>query len=66
MPGGVCTTIKPNIPGKMQICELDTSYLEAFFQAASGNESDGERKKMKNGKLLTRWREGQWCACSKL
>jgi uncharacterized caspase-like protein len=30
-----------------QICELDTSHLEGFFQAASGNESDGERKKLK-------------------
>jgi hypothetical protein len=27
-----------------EICELETSHLEAFFQAASGYESDGERK----------------------
>ena len=36
-----------------QICELDTSHLEAFFQAASGHESDGEREKLKNDRQST-------------
>ena len=39
-----------NIPDKMQSnlrARHYTSHLEAFFRADSGNESDGERKKLK-------------------
>ena len=54
MSGGVCTTIKPTSQAKCnQICELDTSHIEAFFQADSGYESDGEREKLKNDRQST-------------
>jgi hypothetical protein len=41
-------------PSKMQSnLRARHEYLEAFFQADSGNESDGEEK-LKNGRQLTR------------